>query len=121
MDQTTNEWETVTFRKKPTLKTAQRTGRVTAVAKTSGKGATNRKLDAATGEDGFKHSRVSKSFAQALQRARLAKKMTQKDLATKIHEKPQVVMQYETGKAIPQPAIVQKLSRALGCQLPRCR
>ena len=78
-----------------------------------------RKLDAATGEEGFQHDRVDKSFARALQQARLAQKLSQKDLASKIHEKPIVVTQYESGKAIPNAQIIQKLNRALGCQLPR--
>lgn len=125
MDSSRNEWETVVFRKKPDVVTAQRTGRVQAVAKapppTHSAGKSARKLDAANGEDGFKHDKVSKSFARALQQTRLAKKMTQKELATRIHEKPTVVSAYESGKAIPNPQIVRKLNAALGCQLPRVR
>jgi len=45
--------------------------------------------------------------------------MTQKDLATKINEKPQVVGEYESGKAVPNPQIIGKIERALGCKLPR--
>jgi len=51
--------------------------------------------------------------------ARTAKKMTQKELATAINEKPQVVAEYETGKAIPNPQIISKLERKLGTKLPR--
>lgn len=51
--------------------------------------------------------------------ARMAKKMTQKDLATAINEKPQVVAEYESGKAIPNPQIIAKLERSLGTKLPR--
>ena len=51
--------------------------------------------------------------------ARMAKKMTQKDLATAINEKPQVVAEYENGKAIPNGAIIVKIERKLGCKLPR--
>jgi ribosome-binding protein aMBF1 (putative translation factor) len=51
--------------------------------------------------------------------ARTAKKMTQKDLATAINEKPQVVAEYESGKAIPNPQIISKLERKLGTKLPR--
>ena len=51
--------------------------------------------------------------------ARTAKKMTQKELATAINEKPQVVAEYESGKAIPNPQIIGKLERKLGCKLPR--
>lgn len=116
MDPARNEWEPVVFRKKPDLATAQLAKR-TAPRTTGDKSA--RKLDAATGADGFKHDKVSKTFARALQQARLAKKMSQKDLATKINEKPAVVSRYESGKALPNPQIVQKLNRALGGHLPR--
>jgi ribosome-binding protein aMBF1 (putative translation factor) len=51
--------------------------------------------------------------------ARTAKKMTQKDLATAINEKPQIVAEYESGKAVPNPQIIAKLERALGTKLPR--
>jgi len=51
--------------------------------------------------------------------ARLAKKMNQKQLGTAINEKPQVIQQYEAGKAIPNPQVISKLERALGCRLPR--
>jgi len=45
--------------------------------------------------------------------------MTQKELATAINEKPQVVGEYESGKAIPNPQIISKLERKLGVKLPR--
>jgi len=51
--------------------------------------------------------------------ARTAKKITQKELATAINEKPQVVAEYESGKAIPNPQIISKLERKLGTKLPR--
>mmetsp|Transcript_27999 Transcript_27999/g.82335 ORF Transcript_27999/g.82335 Transcript_27999/m.82335 type:complete len:87 (+) Transcript_27999:559-819(+) len=51
--------------------------------------------------------------------ARMAKKMTQKELATAINEKPQVIGEYESGKAIPNPQIISKMERKLGCKLPR--
>lgn len=38
----------------------------------------------------MKHDKVDRSLSQALQQARLGKKMTQKQLATSINEKPQV-------------------------------
>ena len=64
-------------------------------------------------------AKVDKSLARAIQQGRQAKKMTQKDLATAINEKPQVVGEYESGKAIPNPQIINKLERALGVKLPR--
>ena len=45
--------------------------------------------------------------------------MSQKQLATSINEKPQVIQQYESGTAIPNPQILLKLDRALGVHLPR--
>ncbi len=64
-------------------------------------------------------AKVDKSLSKAIMQARTAKKMTQKDLGTAINEKPQVVAEYESGKAIPNPQIISKLERALGCKLPR--
>ena len=75
------------------------------------------KLDADT--ETLKHAKVSMGFRQALQAARVAKKMTQKELATAINMKPQIVQEYESGKAIPNPQLISKMERALGCKLPR--
>merc|ERR1712232_106887 len=70
-------------------------------------------------DDVGKIARVDKSLSKAIMQARTAKKMTQKELATAINEKPQVVGEYESGKAIPNPRIISKLERKLGCKLPR--
>ena len=63
--------------------------------------------------------KVDKSLSKAIMAARTAKKLTQKELATAINEKPQVVAEYESGKAIPNPQIISKLERKLGVKLPR--
>jgi putative transcription factor len=83
----------------------------------SGSGAGMKKLEESTEE--FKHNTVSQDLSKAISQARLAKKMTQKDLATAINEKPQIIQEYESGKAIPNPQILNKLDRALGIHLPR--
>jgi putative transcription factor len=58
------------------------------------------------------------SVSKAIQQARQAKGLTQKDLATKINEKPQVVNEYESGKALnPNQQTLMKLERALGVKL----
>jgi len=49
----------------------------------------------------------------------MAKKMSQKQLATLINEKPQVIAEYENGKAIPNGQIIVKIEKKLGCKLPR--
>merc|ERR1739844_443202 len=67
----------------------------------------------------LKHAKVDKLLSKAIMQARMAKKMTQKDLATAINEKPQVVAEYENGKAIPNGQIIVKIERKLACKLPR--
>lgn len=69
--------------------------------------------------DDLKMKRVDVNLSKAIQQARMAKKMTQKDLATKINEKPQVVAEYENGKAVPNGQIIVKIERELGVRLPR--
>ena len=49
--------------------------------------------------------------------ARTDKKLTQAQLGQLVNEKPQVIQEYESGKAIPSGAILSKLSRVLGTQL----
>ena len=60
---------------------------------------------------------VSSDLKKRIMAARLAKKMTQAQLAQAVNEKPQVIQEYESGKAIPSPAVLSKLSRALGVVL----
>ncbi len=54
---------------------------------------------------------------QAMQTARMELKLSQKDVAQKINEKPSVLQDYESGKAIPNPQILAKLERTLGVKL----
>merc|ERR1712117_869522 len=65
----------------------------------------------------FRHATVSHDFKMALQQARVAKKLSQAQLATAIAEKGSVINEYESGKAIPNGAIINKLNRALGVRL----
>lgn len=82
----------------------------------SGAGINARKIEES---DELKHNKVDKNLSKAIQQARMAKKMTQKDLATKCNEKPQVIGEYENGKAIPNGQIISKMERILGVKLPR--
>ncbi|KAH8043999.1 DNA binding protein [Aureococcus anophagefferens] len=82
---------------------------------TAGAGA--RKIEEET--ETFKVQKTGLAFGKALMQARTAKKMSQKDLGTKINEKPQVIQQYEGGKAVPNPQVISKIERALGVKLPR--
>ena len=52
-----------------------------------------------------------------MQTARLELKLSQKDVAQKVNEKPSVIQDYESSKAIPNPQILGKLERILGVKL----
>ena len=52
-----------------------------------------------------------------IQKARVGNKMTQKELAQSIQVKQQIINDYETGKAIPDSGIINKLQRVLGQKL----
>lgn len=54
---------------------------------------------------------------QAIQDARAERKLSQKEVAQKINEKPSVLQDYESGKAVPNPQILGKLERLLGVKL----
>lgn len=61
--------------------------------------------------------KVDVGVGKAMSKARLDKKLTQKELATKINEKPNVINDYEAGRAVPNQQILGKLERALGVKL----
>lgn len=73
------------------------------------------KLDRETEE--LKHETISLDVGKIIQQARQAKGMSQKDLATKINEKPQVITDYEAGRGIPNNVIIGKIERAIGVKL----
>ncbi|XP_038045671.1 endothelial differentiation-related factor 1 homolog [Patiria miniata] len=73
------------------------------------------KLDRETEE--LHHEKVKMEVGMVIQRGRQAKEMTQKELATKINEKPQVINDYEASRAIPNQAILAKIERIIGLKL----
>ena len=108
------------------LAQALRSGKVTGerkhAAETGNKGSSSATVMSAAKLDNTeetRHQSSGKALGAAIMQARVAKKWAQKDLATKINEKAQIVQQYEQGSAIPNPQIIQKLERALNCRLPR--
>ena len=74
-----------------------------------------RKLDENT--DACKHKKVGLSLGKVISSARTAKQWSQKDLASKIQEKPGVINQYEQGKGIPDHRILMRLQNLLGVKL----
>ena len=67
----------------------------------------------------MKHNTVTVNFGQALMKARMDAKMTQKELAQKMNVKIAIIKSYESAKAIPNPRIISNLERHLNCKLPR--
>jgi len=61
--------------------------------------------------------KISASVGKTIQTARMEKGFTQKDLAQKTNEKPSVIQDYESGKAIPNPQVLSKFERILGVKL----
>jgi putative transcription factor len=132
------DWNTVTFEKRGPTGAQAKTKQAVNSAMRSGNVETTKKFAAGGNQsshskqpenaakldehgENFKHDTVSQDFKMALQQARLAKKMSQAALATAINEKQSVVNEYESGKAIPNGAIIQKLNKALGVRLPKAK
>lgn len=75
----------------------------------------------------FTLPKVDLSFRLRLQKARTAKQMSQKDLAVvgnvrlvwlqKLNVKVSVIQEYESGKVVPNPALISKMERILGTKL----
>ncbi|KAF2303905.1 hypothetical protein GH714_024355 [Hevea brasiliensis] len=74
-----------------------------------------RKLDEETEPAALE--KASTEVRQAIQKARLEKKMSQSELAKLINEQPKVVQEYENGKAVPNQAVLAKMEKVLGVKL----
>lgn len=127
-----SDWDSVTFlRKKHSAaeaKTPQAINRALASGeveiqkkysagtnKTAGTPSNAAKIDAET-ED-FHLNTVDSSVAKLIMKARQGLGLTQKELAVKVNEKPQVISEYESGKAVPSQNVLGKLERALNIRL----
>jgi len=64
---------------------------------------------------------VTVELKVAMQQARVAKGMSQKDLANKMCVPTQVIHSYENGKAIPNNAFIARMETFLGAKLPRIK
>eukprot|EP00249_Psilotum_nudum_P005304 c18753_g1_i1 orf=217-645(+) len=129
------DWEPVVIRKKPPTAAATKDEKAVNAARRAGgpietikkynagsnkaasstPGLNTKKLDEET--EVLAHERVSFELKKAIMQARMEKKLTQAQLAQKINEKPQIIQEYECGKAIPNQQIITKLERVLGVKL----
>ena len=62
-------------------------------------------------------AKCSLAVSAMIQKGRTAKTMTQAQLAKQVNISPKVLQSYENGKASPEPAVLNKLSRAHGVKL----
>jgi putative transcription factor len=68
-------------------------------------------------EETFKHKTVSLSMSKKIAKARCDKKLSQKDLAFKLNLQIKIIQDYESGKAIPNHMIINKIEKMLECRL----
>ncbi len=65
--------------------------------------------------------KVTVELKTALQQARIAKKLSQKELAQQINVPVSLINDYEKGAAIPNNSFIAKLEKSLGTKLPRIK
>nr|AGV54522.1 multiprotein-bridging factor 1a-like protein [Phaseolus vulgaris] len=133
------DWEPVVLRKKAPTSAARKDEKAVNAARRSGadidtikkflfadNAGTNKAASSSTSlntkrldddTESLTHDRVPTELKKAIMQARMDKKLTQAQVAQLINEKPQVIQEYESGKAIPNQQIIGKLERALGAKL----
>mmetsp|Transcript_59509 Transcript_59509/g.98038 ORF Transcript_59509/g.98038 Transcript_59509/m.98038 type:complete len:160 (-) Transcript_59509:366-845(-) len=127
------DWEPVVIRKAPPKESQSKAQVVRATLQSGGKIETEakystgnkqssapcyaRKLDEDT--DNLKHKTVNTDVKVAIAKGRTAKGWKQSDLAQQINERPQIVAEYESGKAIPNQNILQKNGKGTSNQATR--
>jgi len=119
---TEQDWEPLVLRKnqvksKLDKQNALRTGKVETKVKNSNKDHNTEMRKLEEDMDNLKVETVNKSISKAIMEARMKLNLKQKDVANKINVQPQVVQQYENGKAKPDIAVLRKLERVLKCKL----
>jgi putative transcription factor len=114
-----NDYETTIIRGKNAVveKQLRREGKTETKAKNKNTDVGHKmyKLDQST--DAEKIQKINPKVSRAIVDGRSAKKMNRKQLASAIQENVKVVEEYETGKAVPNIKILNKLQRALGIKL----
>ncbi|KAH6780879.1 multiprotein bridging factor 1B [Perilla frutescens var. hirtella] len=131
----TQDWENVVIRKKAPTSAARKDEKAVNAARRSGaeietvkksNAGTNKAASSSTSlntrkldedSESLAHDKVPTELKKAIMQARMDKKLTQSQLAQVINEKPQIIQEYESGKAIPNQQIISKLERALGVKL----
>ena len=103
------DWETVTF-----VKPKEYTPKETSEKQRTNEAAVH--MSKLESED-YRPPKPEKVLGKALQQARTAKKMSQKDLATKLNTKQQSVQQWEAGKQVISGQYINSINKVLGINL----
>ncbi|XP_033245512.1 endothelial differentiation-related factor 1 homolog [Drosophila miranda] len=64
-----------------------------------------------------RRDKLPQDVCRLIMQGRQAKGLSQKELASKIFEKPQVIGDYEAGRGIPKDQILAKIERIIGIKL----
>ena len=121
-------WDSVVIRAKPKPVTAQKiiVGKTPgAVSEKKYDGGTNhntqsinsKKIEAKHDEGDFSVPKVSHDLKMQIQQARVAKKMTQQELATACNLQVAIIKSYENGTALPNSQQLTTISKILGVNL----
>jgi ribosome-binding protein aMBF1 (putative translation factor) len=103
------DWKTVVFRKPTDVQKKEKSDqqrRLSQRVKTK---------DDDTGA--YAVQKLGKQTGKQIATARLARKMSQKQLASSLHIPLKTVQEYENGKALPSGTLINRLNRALGIKI----
>lgn len=76
-----------------------------------------RKIELASEEGNLKHVTLGSEIGKRIAQARCEKKLTQKELANALYIQESVIKEFESGKALYNPNILNKLEKYLGKKL----
>ncbi len=63
--------------------------------------------------------KIPLSISQEISKARIAKNLTQKELAQRLNVQPAIITSYENGKAIPDNQMLQRIARELNTKFSK--
>ena len=72
-------------------------------------------------DEEFDIPKINADLKNKIQQGRIAKKLSQKALATQLSIPVKIIVEYENGKAIPNNEFIAKLERFLNIKLPRIK